>query len=143
MRTGTWKILFMAALLFIMLGAFKRGPQVNNGEDLYREYCKSCHQRSGKGFLRVYPPLTDPEWIARDERIVGNILNGIKGEIVVEGKEYDGEMPSFYYLSDNQIAQIVNYVRTEIAGTGTSIDSVHVARLRSELLRDSLKILTK
>ncbi|MEQ9261803.1 MAG: cytochrome c [Owenweeksia sp.] len=138
------KIPLLCLGLTLVLSSYESTQNGNEkGEDLYKEHCKSCHQRSGKGFFKMYPPLTDPAWVADDEKIVGNLLNGLKGEINVNGKTFDGEMPAFRYLTNREIALIVNYVRTDIAETGAPISVEEVARLRNELQTDSLKILTK
>ncbi len=119
------------------------GDQPANGEELYNEHCRSCHQKNGKGFFRVYPPLTDSGWVADDQKIIGNLLNGLKGPIVVNGKDYEGEMPSFRYLTDEEIALIVNYIREDIAETGAVLKASEVARLRPLLQSDSVEISTK
>ncbi|MGB0176548.1 MAG: c-type cytochrome [Owenweeksia sp.] len=144
MRTNSLKTWLFGSLMIIMLNGFNPAPeQLATGEDLYREHCKSCHQRNGKGFFKMYPPLTDPAWVANNEKIVGNLVNGLRGKIMVNGKNFDGEMPAFRYLSDEEMASLINYIRSEIAGEGTAISASEVSRLRSELEVDSLKILTK
>ena len=79
----------------------------------------------------MYPPLTDTTWVGRDEKIVGNILNGLKGEIIVNGKTYDKEMPPMAYLTNEEIAAIINYIRKEIVGVEANISAKKVQQLRA------------
>ena len=65
-----------------------------SGRILYNTYCVACHQRNGEGDNSRYPPLVDSEWLTGDEdRLVDVILNGLQGEIEVDGRHYDDVMP--------------------------------------------------
>ncbi len=43
--------------------------------------------------------------------MIGVILKGQSGEVVVNGKKYNAIMPAQDYLTDIQIADVLNYVR--------------------------------
>ncbi len=116
----------------IFLAAFTVGQTAESGEALYEKHCQSCHMKKGKGFFRMYPPLTDTSWVAPDDQIVNNIISGLKGEITVNGKTYDNEMPPMAYLTDEEIAAIVNYVRNDINGLKASISLARVKELRGK-----------
>ncbi len=110
------KVYFLPVLLIgvIVIMGFEGFQNPKNGDDLYEEHCQSCHMKKGKGFFRMYPPLTDTAWVGNDERMVDVILGGLSGEITVNGKTYDGEMPPMSYLTDEEISQIINYIRREV-----------------------------
>jgi nitrite reductase (NO-forming) len=38
-------------------------------------------------------------------------LEGQSGEVIVNGSKYDDEMPEQSYLSDDQIADVLNYIK--------------------------------
>ena len=124
-------LLYTALGLFILISmlSFKQ-EEPADGKALYKEYCQSCHMKKGKGFFNLYPPLKNADWIGNDEKMIHTILNGLKGEITVDGKTYDKEMPSLDYLKDEQIAAIINYIRTDFAGVKKEVSPEKVKTLR-------------
>ena len=103
-----------------------------SGRILYTTYCATCHQGDGKGDKNRYPPLVDSEWVTGDEdRLLDIVLNGLQGEIEVNGKLYDELMPANNHLDDNAIASIVTYVRKRFGGIdGMPIKAQNVKRVR-------------
>ena len=85
----------------------KKGKKVYNS-------CMGCHQGSGLGVPGQYPPLAGSEWVTQGtERFAQIILNGLQGVIQVKGTAYSGRMEPQVQLSDEQIAQVMSYVRYE------------------------------
>ncbi len=83
-----------------------------HGHMLYNAYCANCHQRDGMGDNNRYPPLQGSEWVGGDkERFIGVVLNGLQGEIKVNGKTYNGVMPAHRdALDDHAVASILTFV---------------------------------
>jgi mono/diheme cytochrome c family protein len=76
-----------------------------DGESLYRAVCQSCHMSEGQGAqgAGMYPALAGNAKLAASRYPAYNVLQGRKG------------MPSFkHMLSDEQIAEVTNYVRTHL-----------------------------
>jgi mono/diheme cytochrome c family protein len=85
-----------------------------DGKQLYGAKCAACHQASGMGVAGVFPPLSGAEWVLGDERVLASILlHGIQGEIVVKGNTYNGVMPVFAALADEEIAAVLTYIRSD------------------------------
>ena len=81
------------------------------GEQLFVEHCSNCHQKNGKGLGLLYPPVNQSDFIDSNfERVVCLIRNGIQGEVVVNGDQYNKEMPPIPTLSDLEIAEITTYL---------------------------------
>ena len=74
-----------------------------SGEELYANVCQACHMPDGKGAVGAgtYPPL------AGDKALEAN---GYPLAIVVNGER--GMPPLGEMMNDDQIAAVVNYVRT-------------------------------
>ncbi|MCB9663072.1 MAG: c-type cytochrome [Alphaproteobacteria bacterium] len=86
---------------------------VEMGKGLYGIHCVACHQAGGTGIPPAFPPLagSDYEGFLDPKRHAGIIINGLSGEIVVNGTTYNGMMTPFGQLSDLEIAAIATYER--------------------------------
>ncbi|HEY6258282.1 MAG TPA: c-type cytochrome [Xanthobacteraceae bacterium] len=86
------------------------------GERTYDANCSGCHQRSGSGIAGGFPPLAGhaPEVFAQKGRayMVRVILFGLTGAIEVAGTKYNGNMPSWDQLKDEEIAAVIDHVLT-------------------------------
>lgn len=83
------------------------------GMNAYQTHCENCHQRDGKGLKDLYPPVmgTDLFLRVKNQALVHLIKYGQKGEILVNGKKYDGYMPANNRLEALDIAEIITYLR--------------------------------
>ena len=105
------------------------------GKRVFTTICAPCHQASGQGVPGVYPPLAGSEWAqGSEERIIRIVLLGLSGPITVEGKEYNSAMASLNgVLKDDQIANVLTYVRQEWGNNAPEVKAETVARIRAEL----------
>jgi mono/diheme cytochrome c family protein len=82
------------------------------GEVVYTSVCATCHQADGKGVAGAFPPLAGSGEFFRDPaRHAGIIVNGLQGEIQVQGVTYNGAMPAQGQLTDYDIAAVATYER--------------------------------
>lgn len=104
---------------------------VVDGKQVYGAKCVACHQASGLGVAGVFPPLAGAEWVMGDEKVLVSILlHGVQGELVVKGTTYNGAMPAFGNLPDEEIAAVLTYVRSEWGNQAPAItaDTVKARR---------------
>ena len=103
------------------------------GSILYNTYCASCHQQNGKGDNSRFPPLAGSEWVTGDKKkLLGVILNGLQGEIKVNGQSWDGLMPAHSgFLDDHAIASIATYIRQNFGNKASAITSMEVSAVRN------------
>jgi len=80
------------------------------GYQLYTTNCANCHQADGKGMSNLYPPLANTPILSDKAAIACIIKNGMKGTILVNGKEFNRPMPANPKLTEIEIAEIVSYV---------------------------------
>jgi cytochrome c551 len=81
------------------------------GEQLYGTYCSNCHQKDGSGLGTLYPPLNNSDYMVHNNETVLCIIRyGMKGEVMVNGKIFNKEMPALPMLSDLEIAEIATYI---------------------------------
>lgn len=86
-------------------------PVMARGEAVYYANCVSCHLPAGTGLEGAFPPLAGSDYLTGDRsRVISTILYGNQGPITVNGVQYNGEMPGFAYLSDEEVAAVVTYI---------------------------------
>ncbi|MCA9839565.1 MAG: c-type cytochrome [Trueperaceae bacterium] len=89
----------------------------NAGEAVFAANCVSCHQTTGQGMAGVFPPLAGhlPSVYNVDggrDYLIDTLLYGLQGQIQVDGAGYNGVMPAWAQLSDQNIADVLNYALT-------------------------------
>ncbi|HVG15694.1 MAG TPA: cytochrome c, partial [Chitinophagaceae bacterium] len=92
--------------------------QVLNGFRLFQENCASCHGQGGKGTPQLAPSLVGSPRLKGDASFAIKILlHGLTGP--VNGVEYNGPMASQAQYTDEEIADIISYVKEHLNGSGT------------------------
>ncbi|WP_412917783.1 c-type cytochrome [Meiothermus sp.] len=109
----------MKAALVLGLGAHLLGAQnaLAQATPLYAQ-CQGCHQANGAGIPGVFPPLAGhvPEILAVKggrEYLIQTLLYGLQGQITVKGNRYQGVMPAYAQLKDEEIAALLNHISTQ------------------------------
>jgi glucose/arabinose dehydrogenase/mono/diheme cytochrome c family protein len=104
-----------------------------SGKAVYEATCLACHQPHGLGQEGLAPPLVGSEWIAGPEnRLVRIVMHGLRGPIKVKKLAYELDMPALGVLEDEQIADVLTYVRREWGNTGAPVTVSTVKRIREE-----------
>lgn len=100
------------------------------GQELYLANCVTCHMKTGAGIAKVFPPLAKSDYLMADiPRSIKQILNGAEGEITVNGEVYRGVMTAFD-LKDQEVADILNYIRNSWGNKGRQIKAEEVKKER-------------
>ncbi len=119
-------------------GAVKGPPDpMVVGKRLFTANCVACHQPTGQGVAGQFPTLVDSEWVIGgdwhgDNHLVKILLHGLQGPIQVKGNTYNGAMPPWKQLKDDQIAMILTYIRNEWGNSAPPITAEQVAKIREE-----------
>jgi mono/diheme cytochrome c family protein len=106
------------------------------GESIYEMACLPCHQPEGKGLPGVYPPLVGSEWLrGHPAPLINILLHGLTGRITVAGEDFGGPnavpMPSLGGLTDEQIADVLTFVRKEFGANGSAVSAGEVKKVRA------------
>jgi mono/diheme cytochrome c family protein len=109
------------SLALLALGALGAGAQESDagddaellqaGFDTYSAQCAGCHQPGGVGIAGTFPPLNGNPAVQDTSYLIETIQNGLEGALTVDGVDYDGVMPAFSTLSDEEIDGLVAYVQ--------------------------------
>lgn len=105
----------------------------NAGGKFYTVYCSACHQRDGNGDGSRFPPLVGSEWVnGKKDVLIRILLNGKEGPITVKNKLYNNTMPELSLLKDDQIAEILTYVRQKFNNNSDLITKEEVSKVRKK-----------
>jgi mono/diheme cytochrome c family protein len=85
---------------------------LREGAAVYGQVCSACHQPGGVGLEGSFPPLIDNSNVADASYVEDVIANGLQGPIEVQGVTYDGVMPSFSTLAEEDVDAVVFYVQS-------------------------------
>lgn len=100
------------------------------GKITYEKVCLACHQADGKGLPNTFPPLAQSDYLDADlHRAIEGVVNGLSGEITVNGSTYNQTMPPTT-LTDQEVADAFTYVLNSFGNKGgeVSTDDVKAAR---------------
>ncbi|MDH3730274.1 MAG: cytochrome c [Acidimicrobiia bacterium] len=119
-------VLTLGALLMLPMTGSAAAQE--DGEQIYQSQCSSCHGADGLGIPGAFPPLVDNPNLDDSDYVARVIRDGLSGPITVNGQSYDGAMPPFGGLSDDDVASLVAFLQTGFAGpVGTSPPATDVA----------------
>ncbi|MGJ8672476.1 c-type cytochrome [Rubritalea sp.] len=110
-----------------------------DGKAIYAT-CSACHQATGAGIPGAFPPIAESEWVNGPvENLIRIQLRGLMGPITVKGVEYNSMMPPNATMSDDEIAAVLTYIRSNFGNTSGPVTADEVKALRSEAGKPPLK----
>ena len=113
-------------------GKVSKAQQIKAGEARFAGTCSVCHQNNGEGLPNVFPPLAKSDFLMADKkRAIGIVLNGLNGKVTVNGATYNSVMPPMNQLSDDEIAEILTYVRNSWGNKGDAVSADEVKAQRA------------
>lgn len=128
-------IVMLSGMFTLAVSAQKKTTPVAGmaaGKTVYEQYCMSCHQVDGAGAQNMIPPLVKTSHVIGDKSaLIKIILNGLSGEITVNGEKYWGEMPSQAFLKDEEIATVLTYIRNSFGNKASAVTSEEVKKVRA------------
>ena len=108
--------------------------QMEVGKTVFNQYCLACHQANGQGVPGAFPTLVQTEWVTGENApLITVIINGLQGEITVKGETYNAVMPQHGFLTDEQIAGVLTYVRQSFGNDSPPISVEEVTEVRESL----------
>jgi mono/diheme cytochrome c family protein len=119
-------------------GGEAEAPQTpfDRGKKVFAANCQTCHQATGQGVPGQYPPLAGSEFTNGGSRRMGMIvLKGLQGPVKVKGQEYGTAVmqPWDKTLTDQKIADVMTYERSEWGNKASPVTAEQIAALRKEL----------
>lgn len=114
------------------------------GSTTFDTHCMACHQANGQGIPSAFPPLAEhlPDVYNADggrDYLIHTVLFGLHGQIDVLGTSYNGVMPAWGQLGDDEIAAVLNHELTSWGNDALvtdfkPIEASEVTTLRADAL---------
>ncbi|MES2278991.1 MAG: c-type cytochrome [Bacteroidota bacterium] len=105
---------------------------IARGQKVYMQYCLTCHQADGGGVPNMNPPLIKTSYVTGDKvRLIKVVLNGFAQSVEIDGESYSNNMPPQNFLKDQEIADVLTYVRNSFTNKGTAVTAAQVKTTRA------------
>jgi len=116
----------------VSVKAKSKNDKIEMGKNVYRNSCIACHQSNGEGISGAFPPVAKSDYLNADsDRAISLIVNGLSGEISVNGKKYNADMPA-QNLDDEQVANVLTYIYNSFGNSGKEISADDVKKIRNK-----------
>jgi len=108
----------------------------DRGKKIFAANCQTCHQANGLGVPGQYPPLAGSEFTTGgSKRPAMIVLKGLQGPVTVKGQKFGNAVmqPWDKTLTDQKIADVLTYERSEWGNSASPVTAEQIAALRKEL----------
>lgn len=106
---------------------------IARGKEIYLTQCLACHQVDGGGVPHLNPPLDGSANVKGKDKtkLILTVLNGLKG-VEIEDETYSAIMVPHKELSDQQIADVLTYVRNSWTNKASHVTADEVKAVRAK-----------
>lgn len=106
--------------------------RIEMGKQVYSQTCVACHQTNGEGLPNAFPPLANADFLNEDvDRAIGIVINGLSGEITVNGNKYNSVMTA-QNINDEEIANVLTYIYNNWGNNKTEVTPSMVKAVRNK-----------
>lgn len=129
-----------SALAVVLMAAQTKPAQVkipkknmDSGKKVYDTYCMACHQADGSGVPRMNPPLTKTSYVLGDKKkLVQIVLKGMNEPVEIEGETYENVMSAHDFLTDQEVADVLTFVRNSFGNKASMVTPAEVKAQRGK-----------
>ena len=106
---------------------------ITRGQAVYTKYCLTCHQVDGSGVPNMNPPLIQTKWTLGSKTVlIEQVLKGSNGKVEIDGETFHNTMPPLATLTDQQIADVLTYVRNNFGNKASRVTVAEVKAIRAK-----------
>lgn len=106
---------------------------IERGKEVYKKACLACHQPNGEGVPDMNPPLIKTKYVLGDKKkLITIVINGTNEGVVINGETYDNPMPAQPQLTDQQVADVLTYVRNSFGNKASAVTVAEVKKARTK-----------
>jgi mono/diheme cytochrome c family protein len=105
---------------------------MDSGKKIYVVQCLSCHQPDGLGSSNKNPPLNGKGVSGDKEKLIEIVIKGQTNE-EINGMTYQKGMPPNPEMKDQEIADVLTYIRNSFGNKAPSVKVSEVKSARTKL----------
>lgn len=142
MRKASLSLTLMFATMLLAAQGTMKAPQrlsiasqksIERGKVVYQKTCIACHQKDGGGVMGLNPPLIKTAQVLGNKQSLVTILTkGLNKPVEIEGDVYTNTMPPQANLTDQQIADVLSYVRNSFGNKASVVSEAEVKKNRGK-----------
>ena len=108
---------------------------IARGKIVYLQRCMVCHQADGGGVPKLNAPLDASTAVNGTDisKLVKYIVKGLNDRIEIDGEYYANAMPAAADLKDQQIADVLTFIRSNWSNKAGPVSLTQVKQIRSKL----------
>jgi mono/diheme cytochrome c family protein len=108
---------------------------LDRGKLVYLKQCLACHQMDGGGVPHLNAPLDGATQVVNNnkERLIRIVLKGMTESVELDGEYYSNKMAPHSDLTDQEISDVLTYVRNSWANKASAITPAEVKAARAKL----------
>jgi mono/diheme cytochrome c family protein len=105
------------------------------GKMVYLQRCMVCHQADGGGVPKLNAPLDASSAVNGSDiaKLVKYIVKGLNDRVEIDGEIYANAMPAAADLKDQQIADVLTFIRSSWSNKAGPVSLTQVKQIRSKL----------
>jgi len=105
------------------------------GKTVYLQRCMVCHQADGGGVPKLNAPLDGSTAVNGTDvaKLIKYIVKGFADRVEIDGELYSNAMPAAADLTDQQIADVLTFIRSNWSNKAGPVTSLQVKQTRSKL----------
>lgn len=122
----------MSACTLLFLAAQPGQSSRDRGAAVYKQYCQLCHQPDGNGVPLANPSLAKTTCVTGEKApLITWVLKGtVQPKRPIDGKTYLNNMAPLAVLTDQQIADVLTYVRSSFGNNAPAVTPAEVKAVR-------------
>ena len=117
-------LLIVSGLTYFLIQDKELKESIQRGEDIYNDFCITCHLESGEGVENTFPPLAKSDYLINNrEASIKGVKYGQRGELIVNGVTYNNTMMPLG-LENEEIVDVMNYVLNSWGNSGSKMVTI-------------------
>lgn len=106
---------------------------LERGKTVYLQRCLACHQADGGGVPHLNAPLDRATAVVGKDKakIIRIVLKGLTDRAEIDGETYNNNMAPNSDLKDQQIADVLTYIRNTWSNKATPVTAAEVKMVRA------------
>jgi mono/diheme cytochrome c family protein len=105
---------------------------ITRGKQVYLQVCLACHQVDAGGVQGMTPTLVRTTYVLGPKTpLIKIVLNGMTGAVTINGDDFHNVMAPHSDLTDQQIADVLTYVRNNFGNKASAVTVAQVKAVRA------------